>query len=110
MTKRKEKTEATPPVAVDASLHPDDVKRHTQSVAAALCGIHRCTLLRMEQRRELSPPTWVRLPTPHRVYSDRDIKHIKQVLKDRAEKVGRNFMDEKLEAANREALGQDGQT
>ncbi len=53
---------------------------------ARFCGIHRVTVLRLEQRNIIPKARWRRLPQPHRVYSQADLDAIKQTLHDRAPK------------------------
>lgn len=77
-----------------AETPPDELKIYTQEQAAERCGVARTTILRMEQRKELPQPVWRRLPVAHRVYSKKDVEHIKQVLRQKGEKVGRVFEEE----------------
>lgn len=89
----------------EPELHPDDVKQYTQQQVADRLRVNRTTILRMEQRKELPQPTWVRLPTPRRSYSENDIKIIKEKLLEKGMKEGRVFLEPEQEIAHKVTAG-----
>lgn len=56
---------------------------YTHTQAAAELGIHRVTLLRLEQQGKIPPAKWRAKPTPHRVYSYDNITAIRHYMKSR---------------------------
>lgn len=95
----------TPVAPVEAGLHPDDVKQFTQQQVADRLRVNRTTILRMEQKGEIPQPTWARLPTPHRVYSENDIKVVKVALQRKGEKAGRVFLEPDQELTHKVKAG-----
>lgn len=84
----------------DKDNNPITEWNHTE--VAAYIGIHRTTLLRMEQRSMWSPADWRRLPQPHRVYDKTKIEEIKQKIEayySRGLPNGAVFLDDKKDAA-----------
>jgi hypothetical protein len=85
--KPKKKVDLPPP-------DEGDVKKYTQAQVADMLGYDRTTILRMEQRKELPEPTWVRQPTPRRIYSDNDVKEMRRRLKEKTAEDGRTYIDD----------------
>lgn len=74
-------------------VRPEDIKQFTTRDVAEELGIHRVTLLRMEQNGRIEKAQWTRLPQPHRVYSRNDIKKIRDVLARVGDVEGRVYVD-----------------
>lgn len=72
----------------------DGKKEFTLPEAAYLLGMHRVTLLRMDQRGEVPETKWRRKPQPHRVYTLADIRAIDKRRDDRLHVSGRVYIDE----------------
>lgn len=73
---------------------PTDVREFSLGEVASRLHIHRVTLLRMEQRKAIPPARWRRKPSPHRVFNQIEIDHIKSVIDEKAAKLdaGRNYV------------------
>ena len=59
---------------------------YTHTMAAKELGIHRVTLLRMEQQGKIPRAKWRAKPMPHRVYSKDNLTAIRHYLRKQLEK------------------------
>lgn len=70
----------------------DDVEQCSMEKAAQILGVHRVTLLRMEQAGKIDPAQWSRKPQPHRVYDKKALRAIKakmdEIAQAKLEKLG----------------------
>lgn len=84
--KLKEPTPHSAPVELPADpeiewieLDPD-VKYYRHSQVAVMLGVHRVTLLRMEQRRVIPLAKWAAKPVPHRVYTRDEVTKLRTII------------------------------
>lgn len=68
-------------------------REYTLGDVAFQVGVHRVTLLRMEQTGRIPLARWRRKPQPHRVYTAAEITVIKNVVNSKGDADGRTFVD-----------------
>lgn len=70
-----------------------DEKEYSLQEVAEMLGLHRVTLIRMEQRKAIPKPRWRRRPQPHRVFNKDEIEVIRKILNPVADAKGRKFVE-----------------
>lgn len=82
--KLKEPPPHSPPVLDEPVIEwielREGTKYYTATQVAVMLGVHRVTLLRLEQRRAIPLAKWVRKPVPHRVYTPEDVVALRHRL------------------------------
>lgn len=80
------------PVMDEAPLAPGKTEFKLHDVAR-LTGVHRVTIIRMEQQGRIPVARWRRKPQPHRVYSQAEVDAIIDAICPEEDGTGRHYID-----------------
>lgn len=69
-------------------------REYTLGEVSSQVGVHRVTLLRMEQDGRIPTARWRRKPQPHRVYNAAEIDVIAKIINERGNANGRQFVED----------------